>query len=139
MLIESKSKAGENEIPSADNSSVIEMGLKAFIVDLRKEFKGLDEVYFWHALCGGLGGIRPGTAHLHVKHIPIKTYPVVKCMMQGLAVDKVVEARIGLVNLHQAVDFYNSMHSYMAGAGATGVKVNVIHVSPSNNYQIHFK
>jgi stachyose synthetase len=54
-------------------------------------------------------------------------------------VDKVVEAGIGLVNLHQAVDFYNSMHSYMAGAGATGVKVNVIHVSPSNNYQIHFK
>jgi len=43
-------------------------------------------------------------------------------------VDKVVEAGIGLVNLHQAVDFYNSMHSYMAGAGATGVKVNVIHI-----------
>lgn len=104
-----------------------EMGLKAFIDDLRKEFKGLDDIYFWHALCGGWGGVRPGTTHLNVKHIPIKISPVVNCMMQDLAVDKVVEAGIGLVDPHQAADFYNSMHSYLAGVGATGVKVDVFH------------
>lgn len=118
---------GEAVITRADNSSVTEMGLKAFIDDLKKEFKGLNDVYFWHALCGGWGGVRPGTTHLNVKHIPFMISPVVNCMMQDLAVDKVVEAGIGLVDPHQAADFYDSMHSYLARVGATGVKVDVIH------------
>jgi len=117
---------GEAVITRADNSSVTEMGLKAFIDDLKKEFKGLNDVYFWHALCGGWGGVRPGTTHLNVKHIPFMISPVVNCMMQDLAVDKVVEAGIGLVDPHQAAVFYNSMHSYLARVGATGVKVDVI-------------
>ncbi|GKV40466.1 hypothetical protein SLEP1_g48112 [Rubroshorea leprosula] len=47
--------------------------------------------------------------------------------MQDLAVDKIVEAGIGLVHPDQAGDFYDSMHSHLAKFGVTGVKVDVIH------------
>jgi stachyose synthetase len=48
--------------------------------------------------------------------------------MADLAVVKIVEGGIGLVHPDQAGDFYDSMHSYLADAGITGVKVDVIHV-----------
>jgi stachyose synthetase len=106
-----------------------EYGLKAFTRDLRTKFKGLDDVYVWHALCGAWGGVRPGTTHLNTKIVPCKLSPGLDGTMEDLAVVKIVEGSIGLVDPDQANDFYDSMHSYLAESGVTGVKVDVIHVS----------
>ncbi|OIT08300.1 PREDICTED: stachyose synthase [Nicotiana attenuata] len=102
-------------------------GMKAFTKDLRTHFKGLDDIYVWHALCGAWGGVRPGTAHLNSKIIPCKLSPGLEGTMDDLAVVKIVEDGIGLVHPDQADDFYDSMHSYLSNVGITGVKVDVIH------------
>ncbi|OVA16759.1 Glycosyl hydrolases 36 [Macleaya cordata] len=104
-----------------------DVGLKAFTKDLRTKFKGLDDIYVWHALCGAWGGVRPGATHLNSKIIPVKVSPGLDGTMQDLAVVKIVEGGIGLVQPDQATDLYESMHSYLAKAGITGVKVDVIH------------
>ncbi|KAG5514134.1 hypothetical protein RHGRI_035510 [Rhododendron griersonianum] len=104
-----------------------ENGMKGFTKDLRTKFKGLDDIYVWHALCGAWGGVRPGKTHLNAKVIPCKVSPGLDGTMYDLAVVKVVEGGIGLVQPDQAEDFYDSMHSYLAKVGVTGVKVDVIH------------
>ncbi|KAK4794992.1 hypothetical protein SAY86_012986 [Trapa natans] len=102
-------------------------GMKAFARDLRGTFKGLDDIYVWHALCGAWGGVRPGSTHLDSKVIPCKLSPGLDGTMSDLAVVKIIEGGIGLVDPSQADDLYDSMHSYLAGVGITGVKVDVIH------------
>lgn len=102
-------------------------GLKAFTEDLRKEFKGLDDVYVWHALCGAWGGVRPYSTQFDSKVIPVKVSPGLDGTMTDLAVVKIVEGGIGLVRPDQAIDFYDAMHSYLAKSGIAGVKVDVIH------------
>lgn len=102
-------------------------GMKAFTWDLRKKYKGLDDIYVWHALCGAWGGVRPGSTHLDSKIIPCKVSPGLDGTMTDLAVVKIVEGGIGLVHPDKAGDFYDSMHSYLAEVGITGVKVDVIH------------
>ncbi|XLU60033.1 hypothetical protein S245_019242 [Arachis hypogaea] len=104
-----------------------ECGLKAFTRDLRTKFKGLDDIYVWHALCGAWGGVRPGATHLKSKIIPCKLSPGLDGTMPDLAVVKLVEGSIGLVHPYQANDFYESMHSYLAKSGVTGAKIDVIH------------
>ncbi|KAG1365312.1 stachyose synthase [Cocos nucifera] len=104
-----------------------DMGMKAFIKDLRTKFRGLDDVYVWQALCGAWGGVRPGLAHLDSEVISVKLSPGLSGTMDDLAVDKIVEGGIGLVHPDQAGDFYDSMHSYLAKIGITGIKVDVIH------------
>ncbi|XP_043708105.1 LOW QUALITY PROTEIN: stachyose synthase-like [Telopea speciosissima] len=104
-----------------------EYGMKAFTKDLRTKFKGLDDVYVWQALCGAWGGVRPGATHLNSKVIPVKVSPGLNWTMNDLAVVKIVEGGIGLVHPDQAVDFYDSMHSYLSKVGITGLKVDVIH------------
>ncbi|GMY17075.1 stachyose synthase-like [Fagus crenata] len=102
-------------------------GMKAFTRDLRTKFKGLDDIFVWHALCGAWGGVRPGSTHLSSKVIPCKVSPGLDRTMNDLAVVKIVEGGIGLVHPDQAEDFYDSMHSYLAKVGITGVKIDVIH------------
>jgi stachyose synthetase len=102
--------------------------MKAFTRDLRTKFKGLDDIYVWHALCGAWGGVRPGATHLNSKIIPCKLSAGLDGTMNDLAVVKIIEGGIGLVQPDQAGDFYDSMHSYLASVGITGVKVDVIHV-----------
>ncbi|KAK6120143.1 hypothetical protein DH2020_046049 [Rehmannia glutinosa] len=101
-------------------------GMKAFTKDLRTNFKGLDDIYVWHALAGAWGGVRPGATHLKSKIVPCKLSPGLSGTMNDLAVVKIVEGSIGLVHPDQADDFYDTMHSYLSGAGITGVKVDVI-------------
>ncbi|KAG6500068.1 hypothetical protein ZIOFF_039882 [Zingiber officinale] len=103
------------------------VGLSGLILDLKSEFKGLDDIYVWQALCGAWGGVRPGSTDLDSKLVPVKLSPGLAGTMNDLAVDKIVEGGIGLVNPAQSGEFYDSMHSYLAGAGITGVKVDVIH------------
>ncbi|KAJ1276937.1 hypothetical protein BS78_05G254900 [Paspalum vaginatum] len=104
-----------------------EVGLKAFLKDMRSRFPGLDDVYMWHALCGGWGGVRPGATPLDARVVPARPSPGLAGTMDDLAVDRIVEGGIGLVRPDQAAELYESMHSYLAGAGVTGVKVDVVH------------
>ncbi|KAF7818123.1 Stachyose synthase [Senna tora] len=116
-----------SEIESRIQKVKQEYGMKAFTRDLRTKFKGLDDIYVWHALCGAWGGVRPGTTHLNSKIVPCKLSPGLDGTMQDLAVVKIVEGSIGLVHPDQANHFYDSMHSHLAKSGVTGVKVDVIH------------
>ncbi|PQQ13084.1 stachyose synthase [Prunus yedoensis var. nudiflora] len=102
-------------------------GLKAFTSDLRTKFKGLDDIYVWHALCGAWSGVKPGATHLNAKITPCIVSPGLDGTMNDLAVDKVVEGGMGLVHPDHANLLYDSMHSYLSGVGITGVKVDVIH------------
>ncbi|KAK4483318.1 hypothetical protein RD792_010504 [Penstemon davidsonii] len=103
-----------------------EGGLKALVSDLKERFPLLDDVYVWHALCGAWGGIRPGTTHLNSKVFPAKLAAGLEKTMSDLAVVMIEKAGIGLVDPNQAADLYEAMHSYLADAGITGVKVDVI-------------
>nr|CAD31704.1 putative stachyose synthase [Alonsoa meridionalis] len=102
-------------------------GMKAFTKDLRTNFKGLDDIYVWHALAGAWGGVRPGATHLNAKIVPTNLSPGLDGTMTDLAVVKIIEGSTGLVDPDQAEDFYDSMHSYLSSVGITGVKVDVIH------------
>ncbi|KAG0480023.1 hypothetical protein HPP92_010881 [Vanilla planifolia] len=113
---------GGNEMDSASG----EGGLSAFTKDMRTRFKGLDDIYVWHALCGAWGGVRTGSTHLDAKNHLHKAFPGLDGTMDDLAVIKIVEGGIGLVHPDQACDFYNSMHSYLSKAGVTGAKIDVI-------------
>ena len=123
----------ENNVESNGNGNCCykgdDMGMKAFTRDLRTKFKGLDDIYVWHALTGAWGGVRPGSTHLKSKITPLKSSPGLDGTMTDLAVVKVIEGKIGLVHPDQAYDLFDSMHSYLSEAGITGVKVDVIHVS----------
>ena len=48
--------------------------------------------------------------------------------MDDLTVDRIVEGGIGLVRVRpdHAADLYEAMHPYLAGAGVTGMKVDVV-------------
>ncbi|XP_065860294.1 stachyose synthase [Euphorbia lathyris] len=103
-------------------------GMKGFVSDLRERFEGLDDIYVWHALCGAWGGVRPGSiTNLRSKIVACKLSPGLCGTMDDLAVDKIVEGGIGVVDPDQAGELYDSMHSYLASVGVTGVKVDVIH------------
>ncbi|CAK7323686.1 unnamed protein product [Dovyalis caffra] len=117
----------ENSVDSSDACKGDSYGLKALTRDLRTKFKGLDDIYVWHALCGAWSGVRPGSTHLNANIMPCKVSPGLDGTMEDLAVVKTVEDGIGLVHPDQAGDFYDSMHSYLANVGITGVKVDVIH------------
>ncbi|KAM1072602.1 hypothetical protein FF1_017843 [Malus domestica] len=103
-------------------------GLKAFTSDLRSKFKGLDNIYVWHALCGAWCGVKPGATYLNAKITPCVLLPGLDGTMNDLAVDKVLEGGMGLVHLDYASLLYDSMHSYLSEVGVTGVKVDVIHI-----------
>lgn len=105
-------------------------GMEAFTRDLRLRFKGLDDIYVWHALCGAWNGVRPETlTHLKTKIVPFELSPGLDATMTDLAVDKILEAGIGLVHPSKAHEFYDSMHSYLASVGITGAKIDVFQVS----------
>ncbi|KAI4349755.1 hypothetical protein L6164_010315 [Bauhinia variegata] len=120
-------EGNSNSKKECESSNSDNYGLKAFTRDLRSKFKGLDDIYVWHALCGAWGGVRPGTTHLNSKIVPCKLSPGLDGTMHDLAVVNIVKGSIGLVHPDQANDLYDSMHSHLAKSGVTGVKVDVIH------------
>ncbi|KAK6160982.1 hypothetical protein DH2020_004363 [Rehmannia glutinosa] len=130
-------EANEDDFISLPEGNVIEYlreedgvergGLKALISDLKKQFTNLEDVYVWHALCGAWGGVRPGTTHLKTEITRAKMADGLEKTMYDLAVVMVEKGGIGLVDPKQAEDLYEAMHSYLADAGVTGVKVDVIH------------
>nr|BAF00996.1 putative raffinose synthase or seed imbibition protein [Arabidopsis thaliana] len=111
---------------SLGSDDVSGSGMAAFTKDLRLRFKSLDDIYVWHALCGAWNGVRPETMmDLKAKVAPFELSPSLGATMADLAVDKVVEAGIGLVHPSKAHEFYDSMHSYLASVGVTGAKIDV--------------
>lgn len=104
-------------------------GMGAFIRDMKENFKSVDYVYVWHALCGYWGGIRPNVPGLpKAKVIAPKLTPGLKTTMEDLAVDKIVNNGVGLVPPELAEQMYEGLHSHLESVGIDGVKVDVIHV-----------
>lgn len=108
-------------------------GMKAFVKDLKDEFKSVEHVYVWHALCGYWGGIRPNIPNMpDCKVISPKLSPGLQMTMEDLAVDKIVNNGVGLVPPEKVHEMYEGLHSHLESAGIDGVKVDVIHVSSRN-------
>ncbi|KAK6129335.1 hypothetical protein DH2020_036908 [Rehmannia glutinosa] len=94
-----------------------------------EDFKSVDYVYVWHALCGYWGGLRPNVSGLpEAKVIEPKLTPGLKTTMEDLAVDKIVNNGVGLVPPEMADQLYEGLHSHLESVGIDGVKVDVIHL-----------
>uniref|UniRef100_A0A1J3DVE8 galactinol--sucrose galactosyltransferase n=1 Tax=Noccaea caerulescens TaxID=107243 RepID=A0A1J3DVE8_NOCCA len=105
------------------------VGMKAFVKDLKDEFSTVDYIYVWHALCGYWGGLRPGAPTLPPSTIiRPELSPGLKLTMEDLAVDKIVDTGIGFVSPDMANEFYEGLHSHLQNVGIDGVKVDVIHI-----------
>lgn len=108
------------------------VGMGAFVRDLKEEFRTVEQVYVWHALCGYWGGIRPRVPGMpEAEVVAPKLSPGLQMTMEDLAVDKIVNNGVGLVPPHLAHRLYQGLHSHLESAGIDGVKVDVIHVSLS--------
>nr|CAD1842932.1 unnamed protein product [Ananas comosus var. bracteatus] len=104
-------------------------GLGAFVGDVKGAFPSVEHVYVWHALCGYWGGVRP-----HVRGMPPASVVAprlsegLKTTMEDLAVDKIVNNGVGLVEPGRAHELYQGLHSHLQRSGIDGVKVDVIHI-----------
>ncbi|KAF5740401.1 Raffinose synthase family protein [Tripterygium wilfordii] len=106
-----------------------EKGMGAFVKDLKEEFKTVDYVYVWHALCGYWGGLRPNVPGLpDAVVIKPELSPGLQATMEDLAVDKIVNNGVGLVPPELADEMYEGLHAHLEKAGIDGVKVDVIHL-----------
>ncbi|GAV70248.1 Raffinose_syn domain-containing protein [Cephalotus follicularis] len=104
-------------------------GMGDFIRDLKEEFKTVDYVYVWHALCGYWGGLRPNVPGLpEAVFVKPKLTPGLEMTMEDLAVDKIVNHGVGLVPPEIADQMYEGLHSHLENVGIDGVKVDVIHL-----------
>jgi raffinose synthase len=103
---------------------------------MKDAFPTVEQVYVWHALCGYWGGLRPGAEGLPpAKVVAPKLSPGLQRTMEDLAVDKIVNNGVGLVDPKRAHELYEGLHSHLKASGIDGVKVDVIHVSlAANNY-----
>jgi raffinose synthase len=111
-------------------------GMGGFVRDMKEAFPTVEQVYVWHALCGYWGGLRPGVEGLPpAKVVAPKLSPGLQRTMEDLAVDKIVNNGVGLVDPKRAHELYEGLHSHLKASGIDGVKVDVIHVSlAANNY-----
>ncbi|KAK6249577.1 hypothetical protein SCA6_003582 [Theobroma cacao] len=109
--------------------SPIKKGMGAFIKDIKEEFKTIEHVYVWHALCGYWGGIRPNVPGMPpAEVITPKLSQGLLMTMEDLAVDKIVNNGVGLVPPELVHKMYEGLHSYLESLGIDGVKVDVIHL-----------
>lgn len=105
-------------------------GMGAFVRDLKDEFKSVEHVYVWHALCGYWGGIRPNVAGMpESRLIAPKLSQGLQTTMEDLAVEKIVDNGVGLVPPELVQNLYEGLHFHLESVGIDGVKVDVIHVS----------
>lgn len=115
--------------PKSSGPTALTKGMGAFVRDLKDEFKSVDYVYVWHALCGYWGGLRPKVPCLPESNvIAPKLSPGLKLTMEDLAVDKIVNNGVGLVPPEKVNQLYEGLHSHLESVGIDGVKVDVIHL-----------
>ncbi|KAK4264374.1 hypothetical protein QN277_025562 [Acacia crassicarpa] len=106
-----------------------ETGMGGFVRDLKEEFKSVEHVFVWHALCGYWGGIRPNVPGMpEAKVVAPRLSEGLKKTMEDLAVDKIVNNGVGLVPPEMVHHMYERLHSHLESAGIDGVKVDVIHL-----------
>ncbi|CAL5368227.1 unnamed protein product [Camellia sinensis] len=111
------------------SGGALNKGMGAFIRDLKGEFKSVDYVYVWHALCGYWGGLRPNASGLPKSRVVRpKLSPGLEKTMEDLAVDKIVNNGVGLVPPEMVDQMYEGLHSHLESVGIDGVKVDVIHL-----------
>ncbi|KAL5227636.1 hypothetical protein ABZP36_015901 [Zizania latifolia] len=104
-------------------------GMAGFVREMKEAFPTVEQVYVWHALCGYWGGVRPGAPGLPpAKVIAPKLSPGLQRTMEDLAVDKIVNNGVGLVDPRRARELYEGIHSRLKASGIDGVKVDVIHL-----------
>ncbi|TXG50225.1 hypothetical protein EZV62_022749 [Acer yangbiense] len=104
-------------------------GMGGFVRDLKDEFKSIEHVYVWHALCGYWSGIRPNVPCMpESRIIAPKLSQGLQMTMEDLAVDKIVDSGIGLVPPEVVHNMYEGLHSHLESVGIDGVKVDVIHL-----------
>jgi len=104
-------------------------GLGAFVREMKAAFPTVEQVYVWHALCGYWGGLRPGVQGLPpAKVVAPRLSPGLQRTMEDLAVDKIVNNGVGLVDPKRARELYEGLHSHLEASGIDGVKVDVIHL-----------
>lgn len=115
---------------SPKRSASDDKGMSAFVRDLKDEFKSVEYVYVWHALCGYWGGIKPNVPGMpESRVIAPKLSQGLQTTMEDLAVDKIVRNGVGLVPPELVHKMYEGLHSHLQSVGIDGVKVDVIHVS----------
>ncbi|KAG7022717.1 putative galactinol--sucrose galactosyltransferase 5, partial [Cucurbita argyrosperma subsp. argyrosperma] len=104
-------------------------GMKAFIDELKGEYKTVEYVYVWHALCGYWGGLRPNVPGLPEANViqPVLS-PGLQQTMEDLAVDKIVCHKVGIVPPEKAEEMYEGLHAHLENVGIDGVKIDVIHL-----------
>ncbi|GLJ16418.1 hypothetical protein SUGI_0278810 [Cryptomeria japonica] len=105
-----------------------EMGMGAFVRDLKTEFHSLDYVYVWHAFCGYSGDVHPRSTKLSSEILTPRLLPMLETTMEDLVVDKIVNNGVGLVPLERATKLYDALHLYLSQAGIDGVKIDIIHI-----------
>ncbi|KAE9449135.1 hypothetical protein C3L33_18991, partial [Rhododendron williamsianum] len=99
-------------------------GMGAFVKDLKEEFKSVDYVYVWHALCGYWGGLRPDVSGMpESRVVGPKLSPGLEKTMEDLAVDKIVNNGVGLVPPESVGQMYEGLHSHLESVGIDGVKL----------------
>ncbi|PON96698.1 Glycosyl hydrolase [Trema orientale] len=104
-------------------------GMGAFVKDLKEEFRTVEDVYVWHALCGYWGGVRPNVKGMpECRVVTPKLSEGLETTMEDLAVDKIVNNGVGLVPPERAHELYEGLHSHLESVGIDGVKVDVIHL-----------
>ncbi|CAK9176150.1 unnamed protein product [Ilex paraguariensis] len=122
-------KFRDYESPNGSESGAPTKGMGAFIRDLKGNFKSVDYVYVWHALCGYWGGLRPNVSGLPESRVVApKLTPGLQKTMEDLAVDKIVNNGVGLVPPEIVDQMYEGLHSHLESVGIDGVKVDVIHL-----------
>lgn len=104
-------------------------GMGGFVREMKAAFPTVEQVYVWHALCGYWGGLRPGAPGLPpAKVVAPRLSPGLQRTMEDLAVDKIVNNGVGLVDPRRARELYEGLHSHLQASGIDGVKVDVIHL-----------
>ncbi|KAL5544088.1 hypothetical protein UlMin_007872 [Ulmus minor] len=104
-------------------------GMGVFVRDLKEEFKSVEFVYVWHALCGYWGGIRPNVEGMPESSVVApKVSEGLKKTMEDLAVEKIVNNGVGLVPPEAVGQMYEGLHHHLQAVGIDGVKVDVIHL-----------
>ncbi|OMO49894.1 Raffinose synthase [Corchorus capsularis] len=104
-------------------------GMGAFVRDLKEEFKTIENVYVWHALCGFWGGIRPNVPGMpESKMVKPIVSPSVQQTMEDFAMDNTMRDWVGLVVPEQADKLFQGLHSHLESLGIDGVKIDMIEV-----------
>ncbi|KAI8570692.1 hypothetical protein RHMOL_Rhmol01G0055500 [Rhododendron molle] len=97
------------------------------IVSIAKEKYGLKYVYVWHAITGYWGGVRTGVKEMEQYGSSMRYPAVSKGVVENeptWKTDAIAVQGLGLVDPRNVYRFYSELHSYLAGAGIDGVKVD---------------